>query len=137
MGNVLAERRKELKMSMRELADSTGTTPEYIEGIENGSIENPPVGLLSQISETLQLVEGDDTIYVPNEKYGERHIETRGYAEIDGIPVIMILVSEAEENLIKRYRKLSPLSQATVLNLMSSLEQIDKTQKEQSASEVG
>jgi transcriptional regulator with XRE-family HTH domain len=131
VGNIFAERRRELKMSISELANSVGVTPEYIEGLENGSVENPPVGLLSQIAETLQLSGNDDTIYVPNEKYGERHIKTRGYAEINGIPVVMILVSEAEEKLIKRFCKLSPDNQKLLFQFLDGLEIMDKGKNEQ------
>jgi transcriptional regulator with XRE-family HTH domain len=116
-------------MSVSELANFVDVTPEYIEGLENGSIENPPVGLLSQIAETLQLSGNDDTIYVPNEKYGERHIETRGYAEINGIPAVMILVSE--ENLIKHFRKISPENQKLLFQFLDGLEIAEKGKSEQ------
>lgn len=44
---------------------------------------------------------------------------------------------EEEFRLVARFRKLSPVSQQTVLALIDNLEILDKTQKEQSSSKVG
>ena len=42
-------------------------------------------------------------------------------------------LTEIEFNLVSRFRNLPPVSQQTVLNLINNLEEINKTQKEQSA----
>jgi transcriptional regulator with XRE-family HTH domain len=46
-------------------------------------------------------------------------------------------VTNEELDLLARYRGLTYMSQQTVLNLIQSLEQIDRANREQSASEVG
>lgn len=46
------------------------------------------------------------------------------------------LLSEESRKLVKRFHKLNPIAQQTVLNLISSLEQMDKTTEQAAGNEV-
>src|SRR5437870_3385291 len=55
LGRRLRKRREELGLSMRELAERTGTTHPTIIRLEEGSIERPAADKLSRIADVLSL----------------------------------------------------------------------------------
>ncbi|MDI9215982.1 helix-turn-helix domain-containing protein [Clostridium tertium] len=53
MGIKLKQRRKELEMSVYDLAKKTGISPAYISNLENGQKNNPSKDVMEKISISL------------------------------------------------------------------------------------
>lgn len=55
MGNKLKKRRKELEMSVYELAEKTGLSATYISNLENEQKTNPSKETMEKISRELKI----------------------------------------------------------------------------------
>lgn len=55
LGQLIGKRRRELKLSLREVGDKAGTTDTTIMRIENGDIANPRGDVLRALAEALAI----------------------------------------------------------------------------------
>ncbi len=159
LGGVIKEQRKELKMTQKALANVIGTSQGYIADLENGKKKNPTSGTLIKLADALkisreeliltivpddmrkQIIEDNNANYISEEELAEliNSLEKEDIKRFRDF----FLASSYEEiskrlEMIANFDSLSLISQQTVLNLISSLEIIDKAKNEQaSESEVG
>jgi transcriptional regulator with XRE-family HTH domain len=123
-------------LSQEDLAKIAGVTDKAVSTWENGMRE-PRMGVLNKIANHFgikksNLIEdgGLDDFKSPlqsNFKIGNKPKE---------VPVVVF--TQEDVDLISRFRNLPPIAQQTVLTLISSLEEMNKTQNEQAAKkEVG
>ena len=122
-------------LTQAALGKAAGVENSTISRIETGDTKNPNIMTLQKLAPLLG---------IPIEEI----MENLGYimgqptensltSDIDGEIIDFHLNSNFNERdlqLITDFRSLSPLSQQTVLNLINSLKEIDKTQQTQSAS---
>ena len=116
------------------LGKAAGVENSTISRIETGDTKNPNVLTLQKLAPLLGV-----PIETIMENLGYIMIQTQDGAVTenkDGNIVNFTLtppLAEKEMEMLAAFRYLSPLSQQTVLNLINSLKEIDKTQKGQSA----
>jgi transcriptional regulator with XRE-family HTH domain len=160
LGAIIKEQRKELNMTQRELAGKIGTSQGYIADLENGKKKNPTSGTLIKLADALKISKEELILAIVPEDKRKQIIEEQNaeYESVTEELTEIILSFDKEEsyevkrflsetrpgeltkelNLIFRFRKLSPISQQTVITLVENLEKIDQAQSEQAAeSEVG
>lgn len=127
------------RRSIKEFAEDTGIDEFYLARLCASIVfEQPPIEIVEQIAnhnqnnwvinrESIFRAAGYEPTPEPFDQSGH-DVTFRDRQEVYG----------QELDLITRFRKLSPISQTTLLTLLDNLEMIDKTQKEQSAQkEVG
>ena len=110
MGELIKERRMELRITQKELSEITNIAQGYISGIENGNADNITLKKLVKIARTLDVeltelfssAENSKEIYVTNkevnflEKY--RLLSNEQKVKLEGIVEGMIMAEEEEED---------------------------------------
>jgi Predicted transcriptional regulators len=124
---------------INQFAEETGIDQtEILKIIEGHIIEQPSFEVVKKIADynPYDIVIDRASLY----KAAGYTIEAKQFGDIktDVIQNHNFITTNDEQSLITRFRKLSPTSQATVMNLLESLEKIEKSQAEQaSTNEVG
>lgn len=121
--NYIKERRKELKMTQKELADKTNVTSAYIQQIENNIKKNPSIEVLIKIHQALNLdiykitSESLKNISV-SELFGVRVINKEKLAENNTIEE-SIMTSEESDSLMN-----SLITKAKINEKLKTIEEI-------------
>lgn len=112
------------------LSKASGVESSTLSRIETGDTKNPNIETLRKLAPHLGV-----TIEEIMEKLGYIMAKTKTIAGMacDGEMLEVFLNNNDEDiKLFERIKKLSPINKQTVINLVTSLEIIEKTQKDQS-----
>lgn len=114
INNRIKERRIELNMTAKQLADKTGLTPAYISQLENGKRENPSVETMEKIATALYV----SIDYLTN---------TKNDSELKKAEDKIEEYTEEGKMFFSRFDKLNPTAKKQLLKIMETFE--DETQE--------
>ena len=107
VGEIIADRRKQLKMSQQELADKVGVNRSTISRYESGTYKKISYKMLGQIAEALDMTE--DYMWAITDDPHEA-LERAGH-------------DEQTERAVRLFRRLAPDQKAAVEAIMKSMVQ--------------
>lgn len=119
-GSEIRNKRKLLKLSLRELSAMSDISPSYISRLENGKLKNPDPRIVSRINKALQngfnAVDNLNYIYEPTTNY------------TTNVSVLDSMLEDLVE-ILKSYNRKGDISLIETIEIMARIEKIVKAEK--------